>query len=172
MTPTLKRLLIVTVGVGIVGAVLAFALKNSDASAVGVDLQAFGLVLLASAFVVALIAIASVFGSAIGAKEKKGQEGAVHTGSAASAGEKTDIESLKIVTGLAAVIAGVVSVAALTVVAASLISDDQSTVAITTSALGIISTVVTAYLGIKATANTSSKANEVATELVKKIPNS
>jgi hypothetical protein len=172
MSPTPKRLLVVVVAVGVIGAVLAFALKDNDASAAGLELQALGLVLLASAFVVALIAAALVFASAISGKKNEGQKELGQTGTQTAAQEKTDVESLKIVTGLAAVIAGVAAVAALTVVAVSLMSDAQSTVAITTSALGIISTVVTAYLGIKATANSSNKASEVASELLKRIPES
>jgi uncharacterized membrane protein YfcA len=163
MDRTARRLLFLAMAAGVVGAVLAFALEDDQASAAGVDLRAFGLVLLAAALLLAAGSAATRvdFGTraketAEGEKEGKG---------------KTDVDSLKVVTNLLAVVAGIVAVAVLTVVSAGLLNDSESTVAVTTAALGIISTVVTAYLGIKATANTSSKATDAAAELVKKLPN-
>jgi len=65
---------------------------------------------------------------------------------------------------LVVVVTSIVAVGILTVVAVSLLGvgkeNKDATVAIVTSAFGIVSTVVTAYLGIKATANTSAKASE------------
>jgi uncharacterized membrane protein YfcA len=159
-----RRRLFLAMAAGVVGAVLAFALEDDGASAVGVDLQAFGLVLLAAALVLAAGSAVTMIEFGPRAKETtKGEE------ERERAKENTDVESLKVVTGLFAVVAGVVAVAALTVVSAGL-TDAESTVAVTTSALGIISTLVTAYLGIKATANTSNKAADTAAELVKKLP--
>lgn len=64
-------------------------------------------------------------------------------------------------TGLAALIVTIVAVVALAGVTAVLLGggvNSESTVAIVTAAFGIISTVATAYLGIKATANSSVEA--------------
>jgi len=62
------------------------------------------------------------------------------------------------------VVTGIVAVGTLTIVAVSLLGvgkeNKDATVAIVTSAFGIVSTVVTAFLGIKATANSSQKAVE------------
>jgi len=161
-----RKLLFFTLATGVLGAVLAFALKDEGASAAGIQLEPFGLVLLALSAVLAAIAAATMvdFGSRTKETTPREQE------TAAGEKEKTDVESLKVVTGLVAVVWGVFAVAALTVVTAGLLSDAESTVAVTTSALGIISTVVTAYLGIKATANSSNKAADTASELVKKLP--
>ncbi len=163
MSRAARRLLLVAMAVGVVGGVLAFALEDGQASAAGVDLQAFGLVLLAFALVLAAGSAVTMVDFGARATEttegEKGEKG------------KTDVDSLKVVTNLLAVVAGIVAVAVLTVVSAGLLNDSESTVAVTTSALGIISTVVTAYLGIKATANTSSKASDTAAEIVKKLPN-
>ena len=65
------------------------------------------------------------------------------------------VEKTRAWTGLLAVIAAIVGVVGLAVAAAIVLGDDESTTAITTAAFGVISTMVTAYLGIKATANTA-----------------
>lgn len=75
--------------------------------------------------------------------------------------ERTSIESLRALTNLLAVLAGIIAVAGLTVVAIELLNSEEKSeaaIAITTAAFGIISTVITAYLGIKATANAAGRA--------------
>lgn len=75
--------------------------------------------------------------------------------------EEIGLEKLRSRTGLAALIVTVVAVVILAGVAAIVLGGDdnsESTVAIVTAAFGIISTVATAYLGIKATANSSVEA--------------
>lgn len=74
---------------------------------------------------------------------------------------ETDLEKLRSRTGLAALIVTIVAVVVLAGVTAVLLGggvNSESTVAIVTAAFGIISTVATAYLGIKATANSSVEA--------------
>jgi len=147
-----KQLLGVAAVAGILGGVLAFALEDENATAAGLELRALGLVLLAVALVLAAGAAISSVGS-----EK---------------GEPLDVESTRTITGLVAVVAGIVAVSAIAIVTATLLGagdNRESTVAITTSALGIISTFVTAYLGIKATANTSDKATAAAAKMVDKL---
>jgi hypothetical protein len=75
--------------------------------------------------------------------------------------EETDLEKLRSKTGLAALIVTIVAVVFLAGLTAILLGggvNSESTVAIVTAAFGIISTVATAYLGIKATANSSVEA--------------
>ncbi|HEX6456880.1 MAG TPA: hypothetical protein VF009_10235 [Solirubrobacterales bacterium] len=73
-----------------------------------------------------------------------------------------ETENVRTITGALIVFIGMLAVVALAVVAVSLLGagNKDAVVAITTSALGIISAVVSGYLGIKATANTAEKANE------------
>ena len=68
---------------------------------------------------------------------------------------KDGVEKTRAWTGLIAVVAAVVAVAGLAIGCAIVLGNDESTIAITTAAFGVISTMVTAYLGIKATANTA-----------------
>jgi hypothetical protein len=70
-----------------------------------------------------------------------------------------ETENVRAVTGLLVVSVGIFAVVTLAVVAVALLGGDNksSIVAVTTSALGIISAVVSSYLGIKATANTAAK---------------
>jgi len=84
--------------------------------------------------------------------------------------ESWETENVRAVTGLLVVFLGVFAVVVLAVVAVALLGGDNkdSIVAVTTSALGIISAVVSSYLGIKATANTAAdsaaKVNTVTAE--------
>jgi len=75
-------------------------------------------------------------------------------------------EKVRAITGLIAVVVGMATVAGVAVVAVILLGGgkEESVVAITTSALGIISASITAYLGIKATANTSKEASAAVSE--------
>lgn len=141
------------------GGVLAFAVHPSDSSVGPFDLKAVGGVLLATAALVA-----AGIGVVAGVKvcSKPGDSSSDSKGGGAL---QLDGESLRTITGLVAVVVAIVAVAALTVVAINLLggkSHKESTVAITTSAFGIVSAVVSAYLGIKASANASNKALSVA----------
>lgn len=71
-----------------------------------------------------------------------------------------ETENVRAVTGLIVVCAGILAVVALAAVAVILLGsgNKDSIVAVTTSALGIISAVVSGYLGIKASANSSADA--------------
>ena len=83
--------------------------------------------------------------------------------------ESVTSDQLRTITGLVAVVAGIIAVGALTVVTVNLLSGEENKeaiVAITTSAFGIVSTVVTAFLGIKATANASMHVNKQLADLV------
>jgi hypothetical protein len=147
----------VAFGLAICGGILVFGLHPSEASAGPFDLQAVGGVILAAA--VALLAAIMI---AVGVDASR-SEGADAPGSAsAGSGFRLDHESLRAITGLVAVVSAILAVGALTVVAINLLGSDgeESTVAITTSAFGIVSAVVSAYLGIKATVNASDKANQ------------
>jgi len=131
--------LIAGLSFALVGAVLAFTLKESDASVLGVSLQPFGGVLFAAG--VLLMA-----GAAIGSMGSNGS---------------TSSTTIKSVGGLIAVVVGITAVTALTIVTLTQLGDKSSSiVAVTSSALGIISAVVGAYLGIKITAETTEKASD------------
>ena len=75
-------------------------------------------------------------------------------------------EKVRAITGLIAVVVGIAAVVGVAVVAVILLGDknQEAVVAIATSALGIISASITAYLGIKATANTSKEATAAVSE--------
>jgi hypothetical protein len=123
--------------VGVIGAALVFALDDND-SIGPLNAQPLGGVLIGLALVL-------LVGEVISASKPRD-------------GDPISDENLRAVTGLVAVVAGVVAIGALTIIAVELLDvgeegSTEATVAITTSAFGIVSTVVTAYLGIKATAN-------------------
>jgi hypothetical protein len=133
--------LIAGLSFALVGAVLAFALRDSNASVLGVRLQPLGGVLFATG--VLLIAAAAI--------------GSMGSGSGAEA------SSIKSIGGLIAVVAGITAVTALAIITLTQLGDARdSIVAVTSSAFGIISAVVGAYLGIKITAETTSKASDEA----------
>ena len=74
--------------------------------------------------------------------------------------EELDLERLRTKTGLWALIVTIVAVVILAGVTAILLGggvNSESTVAIVTAAFGIISTVATAFFGIRATANSAEK---------------
>jgi len=81
-----------------------------------------------------------------------------------SKGWETD--NVRAVTGLLVVFIGILAVVALAVVAVLRLGGEEkdSIVAVTTSALGIISAVVSSYLGIKATANMAAKTASASAE--------
>ena len=137
--------LIAGVAFALTGAVLTFALKDGGASALGVQLDALGGILFAAG--VLLMAAAGV--QSLGS----GESG-------------LNADGIKSVGGLIAVVTGIVAVTALTIVttqAASL--SKEAIVAITSSAFGIISTVIGAYLGIKISSEASAKTNESLTSV-------
>jgi len=135
--------LIAGLSFALAGAVLAFALKDSNASVLGVDLQPFGGVLFAAG---ALL----IAGAAIG--------------SMGSGDSGMNADSIKSVGGLIAVVVGITAVTALTIVTLTQLGGDNkdSVVAVTSSAFGIISAVVGAYLGIKISSETTAKASDEA----------
>lgn len=130
-----------------IGAVLAFALKDSDAAVLGVRLQPLGGVLFA---VGALIIAAAAIGS-IG-------DGKGSTTSSA--------ESIKSIGGLIAVVVGIIAVTSLAIVTLTRLDNKASAVAVTSSAFGIISAVVGAYLGIKISSDNAANSGEEATKAV------
>lgn len=127
----------------LVGAVLVFALRDSDASVLGVRLQPFGGVL----FAVGALTIAAAAIGAIGDGK----------GSAAA-----NAEGIQSIGGLIAVIVGITAVTALTIVTLTRLDNKDSAVAVTSSAFGIISAVVGAYLGIKISSDNAANADEEA----------
>lgn len=128
-----------------VGAVLAFALKDSDAAVLGVRLQPLGGVL----FAVGALTIA---GAAIGSiGDGKGSAAA-------------NAEGIKSIGGLIALVVGITAVTALTIVTLPRVDDKASAVAVTSSAFGIISAVVGAYLGIKISSDNTANAGDEATK--------
>jgi hypothetical protein len=135
-------LLIVGFSFALVGAVLAFALKDGDPSVLGVRLQPFGGVLF----------VAGVLGMVGGAIGSMGSGGG---------GNSTTVKSIG---GLIAVGIGVAAVTTLAIVTLTQFGPEEkdSIVAITSSAFGIISAVVGAYLGIKITSDTAGAATEQA----------
>lgn len=124
----------------LVGAVLAFALKDSGASILGVSLEPLGGVLFAAGAL--LIAGAAISWS--------------------GSGHSSDPNSIRNIAGLLAVLAGITAVTALTIVTVTKLGSGEknSMVAVTSSAFGIISAVVGAYLGIKVSSETTRKAGE------------
>jgi FtsH-binding integral membrane protein len=130
--------LIAGLSFALVGAVLAFALKAGDPSVLGVSLRPFGGVLFAAG--VLLVACAGI--SSIG----DGDSGA-------------SADGIKSVGGLIAVVVGISAVTALTIVTLTQLGTDSkdSAVAVTSSAFGIISAVVGAYLGIKISSDNTAK---------------
>jgi apolipoprotein N-acyltransferase len=135
----------VAVVLAVTGAVLAFALENQDASALGINLRPLGGVLLVvGALLLGGLAIGGMSGDGGGSKNTN------------------SFESIKMIGGLIAVIFGITAVTALTIVTLTQLGNQnrESIVAVTSSAFGIISAVVGAYLGIKISSDTSAKASD------------
>jgi hypothetical protein len=140
--------LIAGVALALVGAVLTFALKDGDASVLGVELSALGGVLFAAG--VLLVAAGGVQ-SLVGGESN------------------LDATGIKSVGGLIAVVIGIIAVTSLAIVTTQAGSlSKESIVAITSSAFGIISTVIGAYLGIKVSSEASAKTNETLTTVALK----
>lgn len=151
-----ERLLYMALGAGVIGAALVFAL-DSGSSIGPFNAQPLGGVLLGLALVLLIGATISLV-KATGTDADATGTAPGATGANTSSGHLDNEEALRAITGLVAVVAGIVAVGALTIVAVELVGvgekgNTEATVAVTTSAFGIVSTVITAYLGIKATAN-------------------
>jgi hypothetical protein len=145
---------------GVIGGILVFGLEPDESSAGPFDLQAVGGVILAAAFLIGAMTAIAV---AVKVCEEPGQDDQADCENQKASGLQLDPENLRSITGLVAVVAAITAVATLTVVAINLLGGEkgqESAVAVTTSAFGIVSTLVSAYLGIKATANASNKVNE------------
>jgi hypothetical protein len=134
--------------ISLVGAVLAFALESDDSSFIGVRLQSFGAVLLGAGALLTVSALIAASSSSGGG----------------SAGQTPTLDNVKAIGGLVAVVSAIIGVAALTIVTQARLSSDKanSIVAVCTTAFGVISAVVGAYLGIKVTADQSSDAQHQA----------
>jgi hypothetical protein len=149
-----RQWVVVGAVLAVIGGVLAFALENKDASALGVSLRPFGGVLLVvGVLLLGAVAIAGMHGGSADPSQQAADKGS-------GGGE---FENIKAIGGLIAVVAGITAVAILAVIAVTRLgSDKSSTVAVTSSAFGVISAVVGAYLGIKISSETNAKAGDEA----------
>jgi hypothetical protein len=131
----------------VLGAILAFALDEDDPAWLGVRLEPLGVIILA-------LGILLIVGPTVRGALRALQGASLPT-----------FEGLQPIAGLLAVLIGVVAVCVLAVVAlARLTGDAASTVAMGSAALGVISAVVGAYLGIKTSAEQGSEARRDAQE--------
>lgn len=132
----------------LIGAVLLFALEDPSDSIAGIELQSLGGVLLAAG--VLLIGIVAI--------------GSMGDGGGRSGGGGQDANSVKAMGGLIAVVAGIGAVALLAIVTLTRFDSTQESeaIALASSAFGVISAVVGAYLGIKVTADHSTEVKNTA----------
>lgn len=132
------------------GAVLVFALKDPTDSVGSIELQPLGAVMLAAGVLLMGIVAVSLMGAGGG------------TGSSGG----PDVNSVKTVGGLIAIVVGVGAVALLAVITLTRFSstENDSAVAVASSAFGVISALVGAYLGIKISADTTQQVGEKAGE--------
>jgi hypothetical protein len=129
------------------GAVLVFALENSADSVGSIELQPLGGVLLAAGvLLMGTIAIA-VMGDG---------------GSRGGNGDGPDVNGIRTVGGLIAIVVGIGAVSLLAVITLTRFSsaENDSAVAISSSAFGVISALVGAYLGIKVSSDATQKVGE------------
>ncbi len=139
----------------LLGAILSFALRDSNTSVLAFNGHSLGFVLLFTGAVLLVGGVVASIIPSIGDGKANGSE----------TGSSVGTENLRAITGLVAVVAALTAVGALTVVTVTVLKAEEnkdSIVAVTTSAFGIVSAVVTAFLGIKASANTSAKSDEKA----------
>lgn len=148
-----KLMFAVAFGFLLLGAILSFALHDSNTSISIFEVRSLGFVFLFTGAVLTVGgAIATVDLTPGGNRPEDPR-----TSSSVST------ENLRAITGLVAVVAALIAVGSLTIVAITVLDIEEnkdSIVAVTTSAFGIVSAVVTAFLGIKASANAGGRADE------------
>jgi hypothetical protein len=133
------------------GAVLVFALEDPTDSVGSIELQPLGGVLLAAGvLLMGTVAIALMGDGGSGTGNRSGP----------------DANSIKTVGGLIAIVVGVGAVSLLAVITLTRFSssENDSAVAIASSAFGVISALVGAYLGIKVSSDATQKVAEKAGE--------
>jgi len=133
----------------VVGAVLVFALDDNHAAVIGVELQPLGgVVLVGGLLLILAVAIASIDG-----------------GSGGRSSGASNVKNVKALAGLIAVAIGVVVVGGLAAFTMTRLKDTEteSAVAIATAAFGVISALISAYLGIKVSSEHSTDAKDAAT---------
>lgn len=136
-------LVIIGFAIALLGAVLVFTLDDSEATLLdSVRWQPLGGVLLAAGALLMLGAVIGMIGGG---------------------GDGVSLDSIRTVGGLIAVVAALIAVTALTIYTLSQLdsSKENTVVGVTSSAFGIISAVVGAYLGIKITADSSRDAKKM-----------
>jgi hypothetical protein len=132
-----------------VGAVLAFALEASDPAIAGIRLEPLGVI-------VVVLGVGALVGGALDAAVRSSRGS---TGEGNRHSWLPTAEGFRTVAGLIAVVVGIVGVVALALVTLTAFGPDadSSVVAIATSAFGVISAVIGAYLGIKTSAEQSTE---------------
>ncbi len=133
------------------GAVLVFALQDPTDSVGSIEVQPLGGVLLAAGVLLMGTVAIALMG-----------DGSGGAGSSAS----PDVNSIKTVGGLIAIVVGIGAVSLLAVITLTRLSSEEndSAVAIASSAFGVISALVGAYLGIKISSDATQKVGEKAGE--------
>jgi hypothetical protein len=136
----------------LVGAILAFTLR-SDPALIGVRLKPLGLIVLALGAVLLGAAAMSYAGSRISGGASNSGEGGNAGGSPPAAGISDN--PIRAVGSLLGLVAGISAVVILGIVTLTKLDggDKDSMVAIATSAFGVVSAIVGAFLGIKVTAD-------------------
>lgn len=135
-----SRFWIPALALGGVGAIMAFTLEGGDRSIAIIRVRPLGVILLVMGGLFLLWGLVVWWQARRPAPATNGSNG---SGARATA--------IKSIGGLVAVALGVGAVAALTIVALTVVGglDNSSVVAISTSAFGVISAVVGAFMGIK-----------------------
>lgn len=135
--------------VAVIGAVLIFALENPDEAVGSVELQPLGGILMATGILLM---------SGVGISLMGGGGGNPGNGGG------SDSSSIKAMGGLIAVVAGIGAVALLAIVTLTRFDStkESEAIALASSAFGVISAVVGAYLGIKVTADHSTEVKNAA----------
>jgi hypothetical protein len=153
---------VIGVGLGVIGAILAFALNDEGSTADGVKLGPLGVILLS----LGIILLAGLWLSkSLGASNNPGNRGHDDGGGGnnpSGGGGGGAAAGIHAIGGLIAVVSGIIAVcilAAITLTRLSGSGDKEAIVAITTSAFGIISTVIGAYLGIKISSEAAENAS-------------
>jgi hypothetical protein len=154
---------VIGVGLGVVGAILAFALNDEGSTADGVKLEPLGVILLS----LGVILLAGLWlseslggGTTAGSHDRDG--GGDRGDNLNGGGGGGAAVGIHAIGGLIAVVSGIVAVcilAAITLTQLNGKGDKEAIVAITTSAFGIISTVIGAYLGIKISSEAAGNAS-------------